>query len=64
MEVSRTDVPGLFIPNGPDAAPLVTVRLTALNFQPLTTMIFGTSVPMPDFRAALKLEDGSGTVAN
>jgi len=51
-------------PNGPDVAPLVTVRLTGLNFQPLSTMIFGTGVTMPDFRAALTLEDGSGTVAN
>ena len=51
-------------PNGPDVAPLVTVRLTDLNFQPLTTMIFGTDMEMPDFRAALTLEDGSGSVAN
>jgi len=51
-------------PNGPDVAPLVTVRLTNMTFQPLTTMIFGLNVPMPDFRAALTLEDGVGTVAN
>ena len=51
-------------PNGPDVAPLVTVRLTGMQFQPLTTMIFGVNVPMPDFRAALTLEDGAGTVAN
>jgi Flp pilus assembly protein TadG len=51
-------------PNGPDVAPLVTVRLTGLTFQPLVSMIFGGSVGMPDFAAALTLEDGSGTVAN
>lgn len=51
-------------PNGPDVAPLVTVRLTNMTFQPLTTFIFGVAVPMPDFRAALTLEDGAGTVAN
>lgn len=51
-------------PHGPDVAPLVTVRLTGLTFQPLTTLIFGASMSMPDFRAALTLEDGSGTVAN
>lgn len=51
-------------PNGPDVAPLVTVRLTGMQFQPLSTMIFGLQVPMPDFRAALTLEDGSGTVSN
>lgn len=51
-------------PNGPDVAPLVTIRLTGMQFQPLTTMIFGVQVPMPDFRAALTLEDGAGAVAN
>lgn len=51
-------------PNGPDVAPLVTVRLTGLQFRPLTTMIFGGAIAMPDFRAALTLEDGAGTVAN
>ncbi len=51
-------------PNGPDVAPLVTVRLTGLNFQPITFVLFGADVPMPDFRAALTLEDGAGTVSN
>lgn len=51
-------------PHGPDVAPLVTVRLTGLTFQPLTTLIFGLNMTMPDFRAALTLEDGDGTVAN
>lgn len=51
-------------PNGPDVVLLVTVRLTGMNFQPLTTLIFSAAVGMPDFRAALTLEDGSGTVSN
>jgi len=51
-------------PNGPDVAPLITVRLTGLNFQPITTMFIGSTLTMPDFRAALTLEDGSGTVSN
>ena len=51
-------------PNGPDVAPLVTVRLTGLTFKPLTTFLFQTAIGMPDFRAALTLEDGAGTVAN
>lgn len=51
-------------PNGPDVAPLVTVRLTGLTFEPITLMLFGADIVMPDFRAALTLEDGSGTVAN
>ena len=52
-------------PNGPDVAPLVTVRLTDLGFQPLTFMLFFKhNLAMPDFRAALTLEDGSGTGSN
>lgn len=51
-------------PNGPDVAPLVTVRLTDLAFQPITFVLFGGDMAMPDFRAALTLEDGSGTVSN
>lgn len=51
-------------PNGPDVAPMVTVRLTGMDFQPLTTLIFGAAIGMPDFRASLTLEDGSGSVSN
>ena len=51
-------------PNGPDVSPLVTVKLRGLTFQPLTTLIFGQTITLPDFRAALTLEDGAGTVAN
>jgi Flp pilus assembly protein TadG len=51
-------------PNGPDVAPLVTVRLTGMTFQPLTGMLFGAAMAMPDFATSLTLEDGSGTVAN
>ena len=46
-------------PYGPDVAPLVTVRLTGMQFQPFTTMIFGGNINMPVFRAELTLEDGS-----
>jgi Flp pilus assembly pilin Flp len=51
-------------PNGPDVAPLVTIRLQNLNFQPLLTQIFGATVSLPDFSAALTLEDGDGTYSN
>lgn len=51
-------------PNGPDVAPLVTVRLTDMTFQPITTLLFGGAMAMPDFRAALTLEDGQGNVSN
>lgn len=51
-------------PSGSDVAAMVTVRLTGMTFQPLAGMFFGAGVTMPDFRAALTLEDGAGTVAN
>lgn len=51
-------------PNGPDVAPLVTVSLKDLEFQPITTLIFGVPVAMPDFRAALTAEDSAGTQSN
>lgn len=51
-------------PNGPDVAPLVTVRLQNLTFQPLLIQIFGAAITLPDFRAALTLEDGDGTYSN
>lgn len=51
-------------PNGPDVAPLVTIRLKDMTFQPITTMLFGGAMAMPDFQSALTLEDGQGTVSN
>lgn len=51
-------------PNGPDVAPLVTVSLTGMKFSPITFALFGGDINMPDFRAALTLEDGSGNVSN
>jgi Flp pilus assembly pilin Flp len=50
-------------PAGSDVAPLVIVRLKALQFTPITSFLFLT-VPLPDFSAALTLEDGLGTVSN
>lgn len=51
-------------PNGPDVSPLVRVRLQNLSFQPLLLTLFGASITLPDFSAALTQEDGSGTVSN
>jgi Flp pilus assembly pilin Flp len=51
-------------PNGADVAPLVTVRLQNLDFQPLLTQIFGTAITLPDFSATLTLEDGDGNFSN
>ncbi len=51
-------------PNGPDVAPLVTVRLQDMTFTPLVFQIFGASITLPDFKAALTMEDGQGNVSN
>jgi len=51
-------------PDGPDVSPLVTVSLRNLQFHPLTCLVFACSIPMPDFRAGLTLEDATGTVSN
>jgi hypothetical protein len=50
-------------PNGPDVAPLVTVRLTGLTFQPITSLLLA-SFTMPDFATSLTGEDLSGTASN
>ena len=42
----------------------MTVTLTGMQFKPLSTMMLGLNVNMPDFRSALTLEDGQGNVAN
>lgn len=47
-------------PTGPDVAPLTTVVLTNLSFQPL--VLFGGSIDFPDITAALTLEDGECSV--
>ena len=46
-------------PDGPDVSALVTVRLTGLNFYPITCLVFPCSIAMPDFAASLTLEDAS-----
>lgn len=51
-------------PNGPDVSALVTVRLRDLTFRPVTCLVFACSIAMPDFRAALTLEDASGAISN
>lgn len=44
-------------PAGPDVSPLVMVKLTGLQFHPITCLIFACSIGMPDFSAALTGED-------
>lgn len=50
-------------PNGMEIAPLVTVRLTGMQFIPLTGFMFAT-INMPDFRSTMPSEDSSGTQSN
>jgi hypothetical protein len=35
------------------------VQLTGLDFHPVTCLVFVCSIPMPNFRASLTLEDAS-----
>lgn len=51
-------------PNAPDVAALTTVRLTGMAFQPISTYAFAGPFQLPGFRAALTMEDGSGTTSN
>lgn len=47
-----------------DVAPIVTVKLTELQYRPITLSLFGAGVKYPDFSYSLTLEDGDGTVAS
>lgn len=49
-------------PNGSDLVPLVTVRLTGLQFQPI--LLLGGAMSMPDFSYSLTVEDGLGAASN
>ena len=50
-------------PNGPDVAPLVTVRLSGMTFTPIVFLAF-TSVGLPEARSSLTFEDGQGSASN
>lgn len=51
-------------PSKPEIAPLVTVRVNSVNYDPITLSPFGVSVPLPDFSYSLTLEDGEGSTAS
>lgn len=51
-------------PNGADVAPLVTVSLRDLRFQPMTLVLFNGTLPIPSASYSLTLEDGQGTDSN
>lgn len=44
-------------PNGPDIAPIITLRLTGLSYTPITLSPFGTAVGLPDFAYSITAED-------
>lgn len=50
-------------PNGPDLAPLVTVRLFGLSFNPIITLALA-NVGIPEVRTSLTFEDGVGAQSN
>ena len=51
-------------PFGPDVAPLTTVSLQNMRFQPLTLLLFGGTIGIPESSYALTLEDGDGETSN
>lgn len=50
-------------PTGMDISPIVTVKLTGLVFQPVTSLVLA-SLNLPDFAASLTMEDGVGSQSN
>ena len=49
---------------GMDVAPLVTVRLQGATYTPITLVIFGGAVALPNIERTLTMEDGQGTKSN
>ena len=50
-------------PNGMEISPLVTVELTGVQFQPITSFLLA-SFTLPAFRTTLTAEDSAGSVSN
>ncbi len=51
-------------PNGMDVAPIVTVQVQNLQFNPLLLRLFGGSANFPTLSYSLTMEDGAGSVSN
>ncbi len=51
-------------PNGPDVAPLITVRLINLAYPSVVLSPLGVSTSLPDFAYSMTAEDMSGSVSN
>lgn len=48
----------------PEIAPFVSVGLKDVTFKPILLQLFGGTITLPDFRASLTLEDGTGSTSN
>ena len=51
-------------PNGPDVAPIVTVSVDGLTYQPMTFAVFGQTLDLPNYRYSLTAEDSAGDFSN
>lgn len=51
-------------PSKPEIAPVVTVRVNNVAYNPISLSPFGLSVPLPDFSYSLTLEDAEGSTAS
>lgn len=51
-------------PNGPDLAPLITVRLVNMQYPSVVLSPLGVSTSLPDFAYSLTAEDLSGSISN
>jgi len=51
-------------PNGPDVAPIVTVSLRNMDFEPMFLGALGITFPIPSASYSLTMEDGQGTDSN
>nr|WP_298930165.1 TadE/TadG family type IV pilus assembly protein [uncultured Erythrobacter sp.] len=51
-------------PNGPDVAPIVTVSLDGLDYQPITFVMFDQTLDLPSYSYSLTAEDSEGSVSN
>lgn len=51
-------------PYGSDVAPIVTVRLQGIQFQPILGQIFGATINIEGFASSMTMEDGAGFESN
>ncbi len=51
-------------PNGPDIAPIITVRLVNMEYSPFSLILFGGAVGLPEFAYSMSAEDSSGSFSN